>query len=363
MALRPPPRDVHARRGVGAKTGPRAGRPAGRFTQHRRLDKLREVLTAHPNGLLLEDLATLLRVTTRSVRRYLAELDRATELESVETEPGGAHIWRIKPSERGRQVALRRAQAYGLLAARRAFEPLKGSALYDELDVVMRQVLQIAQRPTRTPGEVPADGRLEERFLYVPAPAKSYASRVEELDVLFHCVAELRTVRFRFRAPGLDGRGERVTAHPYALLVHGGAVHAIARDVDRDRVRVFAFDRTLDLQPSDHEHFELPAGFDATDFVHGELGVREQRVGDGVRVLVEFEPGAAEEVRARRWHPTQKIATAPDGRVRLSMTAPTLDDARAWVLGFGGAAHVIEPPELAAQVHKELKRALARYGG
>lgn len=344
------------------RSGPRVGRPTGRFTQHRRLDKLREVLTAHPGGLLLEDLAGLLRVTPRSVRRYLLELDRATELESVETTPGGAHTWRIKPSERGRTVALRRAQAYGLLAARRVFEPMKGSALYDELDVVMRQVLQIAQRPTRTAGEVPSDNGLEDRFVYVPSSPKSYAARAEELDDLFQCVAELRVVRFRHRAHPLDGRGERVTAHPYALLVHRGAVSCVAHDVDRDEVRIFAFDRMGDLHPSDHERFPLPDGFDANDFVHGDLGLSAARVGTGVRVLIEFDPRAAEEVRTRRYHPTQKIATAPDGRVRLSMTVPSLDEVRAWVLGFGGAARVIEPEELAHDVVRELRRALSRYG-
>jgi predicted DNA-binding transcriptional regulator YafY len=363
MAMRPPPRDVATpRRAAIAKSGPRVGRPSGRFTQHRRLDKLRDVLTAHPSGLLLEDLASLLKVTTRSVRRYLGELDRATELQSVETTPGGAHIWRIKPSERGRTVALRRAQAYGLLAARRVFEPMKGSALYDELDVIMRQILQIAQRPTRTPGEVPSDNGLEDRFVYVPSPARSYGARVEELDELFQCVAELRVMRFRYRAPGLDGRGERVTSHPYALLVHRGAVFCVAHDVDQDAVRVFPFDRMGELHPSDHERFDLPAGFDASDFVHGDLGVFEERVGTGIRVLVEFEPRAADDVRARRFHPTQKIATAPDGRVRLSMTVPDLAELRAWVLGFGGAARVIEPPELAQDIVRELRRALGRYG-
>jgi len=341
-----------------APKGPRLGRPAGRFTQHRRLDKLREVLTAHPAGLLLEDLAQLLRVTTRSVRRYLVELDRATELESVETTPGGAHLWRIKPSERGRTIALRRAQAYGLLAARRVFEPMKGSALYDELDVVMRQVLQVAQRPTRTPGEVPADNRLEDRFLYVPSPARSYGARIEEIDALFQSVAELRVMRFRYRAPGLEGRGERVTSHPYALVVHRGAVFTIARDVERGSVRVFSFDRMSEVYPSDHERYELPPGFDASDYVHGDFGVAEA---PGARVLVEFEPRAAEEIRARRFHPSQKIATAPDGRLRLSMTVPQNEELRAWLLSFGGAARVIEPDDLAREVAAELRRALGRY--
>jgi proteasome accessory factor C len=60
-------------------------------------------------------------------------------------------------------------------------------------------------------------------------------------------------------------------------------------------------------------------------------------------------------------HPTQKVAMAPDGRARVSLLATDLDAVRAWVLGFGGAARVVEPPELARAVADELRRALSRY--
>src|SRR5262245_23662866 len=105
------PRGLHGK----APKRPRVGRPEGVFTQHRRIDKLHEALEASPTGLELGDLAQMLGVSHRSVRRYLRELDRITELESIPTVPGGPHVWRIKPSERGRTITLRRTQAYLLL--------------------------------------------------------------------------------------------------------------------------------------------------------------------------------------------------------------------------------------------------------
>ena len=318
---------------------------------------------------MLEDLAALLRVTTRSVRRYLLELDRVTELESVATTPGGAHVWRIKPSERGRTVALRRAQAYGLLAARKVFDVMKGSALYDELDVVVRQLTQVAQRPGRAPGEISAGLRLEDRFLYCPNGAKSYVSRAEELDDLFQSVAELREVRFRHRAsdgesPGAEGSRTRarVTLRPYALLLHGGSIFCVGHDVDKGAVRTFAFEAMADLVPIGVERFDLPNDFDANDYVHGDFGIAA-RSSKPTRILVEFDPSAADRVRARRVHPSQKIATSADGRVRVSLAVPSalVGDVKAWVLGFGAAARVIEPRELAVDVMGELRRSLGAY--
>ncbi len=339
---------------------PRRGRPPGRFTQHRRLDRLREALEGHPAGITLGDLAALLHVTPRSVRRYLQELELLTELESIETTPGGAHQWRIKPSERGRAVPLRRPQAYGLLAGRRVFDVMRGSAFFDELDLAHRQILQVASRPSRTAGkgEIPGDLRLEERFVYVPHPPVSYGPRAEELDDLFRAVADLRVLRFRYKS---EGRTERITAHPYAMLLHKGSIHLVGRDVDRDDVRTFLFERMAEATSSDTERFVLPAELHVDDFVQGQFGIG--RGTTKARVLVEFDARVADEIRARKVHPSQKIGTAPDGRVRLSLTLPVeaLAEVKRWVLGFGESARVIEPPDLVADVARSLARGWARY--
>ncbi len=360
---------------------PRVGRPTGKFTQHRRLDVLKEKLEAHAGGLSLEEIAAMLRITTRSVRRYLRELALVTELESIEVRPGGAHVWRIKPSERGRAVPLRRTQAYALLAARRVFDPIRGSALFDEIDVALRQVEQVAHRPavrTALRGEAASDARLEARFAYVPPSPRAYANRGEDVDELFQAVADLRVLRFRYREGAVDAgrdskeardareareRGARITAHPHALVLHGGAIVCVAHDVDRAAARAFLFDRMTDLEASTGERFELPADFELGDWLQGDFGVA--RASRTMKLLVEFEPRAADGVRARRVHPSQRLALAADGRVRASLSLPesaeVLARARSWLLGFGAAVRVIEPRELADDIALELRRAADRY--
>ena len=70
-------------------------------------------------------------------------------------------------------------------------------------------------------------------------------------------------------------------------------------------------------------------------------------------------------MRARRVHPSQKLAVAADGRVRASLSLPesaeVLARARSWLLGFGAAVRVIEPRELAEDIALELRRAADRY--
>jgi predicted DNA-binding transcriptional regulator YafY len=340
----------------------------GKFTQHRRLDFLRDKLEAHPHGLTLEEIAGMLRVSTRSVRRYLRELALVTELEPV-PEGKGSYRWRIKPSERGRTVALRRTQAYGLLAARRIFDVLKGSALYDEIDLAIRQVEQVAHRPaarTAVRGEASSEARLEERFAYVPPPPSHYANRSEDVDELFQAVADLRVLRFRYREGSGDtaeARPTRVTAHPYALVLHGGAILCVGRDVDTGVERPFLFDGMSELAASDVERFELPPDFELGPWLQGEFGVA--RSAGTLKLLVEFDARAGDAVRTRRFHPTQKMAVAADGRIRVSLSVAESPEVLArvqrWVLGFGSAARVLEPVDLAEAVVEELKRAIARY--
>ncbi|HVU04810.1 MAG TPA: WYL domain-containing protein, partial [Polyangiaceae bacterium] len=338
---------------------PKAGRPPGRFTQHRRLDRLREILTRHPKGLPLEDLASALDVTTRSIRRYLKEMDREYELEAASTHGGGALLWRIRASEMPRKVELRRTQAYALLAARRLFEPFRGSALFEEIDLAVNKLLSLAQRPGRGPNAGLADARLEDRFLYLPFAPKNYTEKTEELDDLFQAVSDLRPLSLLYKSAGKD-QEDRITIHPYALVVHRDSIYCVGLHVDKQEIRTFVLDRMRDTQAAAMDRFELPADFQIDDYFQGEFGIWKSR--ERHKVVIDFDQRAAEYVRMRRVHPSQKLAATATG-VRLTMTVGDLTQLTSWVLEWGARARVVEPPELVERVKAELEGALRGYAG
>lgn len=345
---------------------PKVGRPKGRFTQHRRLDRLREVLEAAPQGLTLEDIAVTLKITERSVRRYLRELDGTKPdqkyelLEFVETRKGGPLRWRIKPGERGRSVSLRRAQAYALLATRQSLEVLRGSALYDEADLALAQIAKVAQTPFRTSGrsEISGDRKLEDRFFFVSPPARSYAARGEELDEVFRAVADLRVLRYRARTRAGEAKPkEKIAFHPYAMVVHEGAITVIGVRPGA-AIELLSVDTMTEIRTSETERFTLPDSFDVTHYVHGQLGIARPTK---TPFIVEFDARAAADVKTKRFHPQQRIATSPDGRVRLSLPLVDSRSAVAFVLSWGDAAKVVEPPELEREVGEILARAASKY--
>jgi predicted DNA-binding transcriptional regulator YafY len=353
------------------------GRPSGQFTQHRKLSRLHEILEKHPQGLTIPEIAAALRITSRSVRRYLNYLKEREACDGLESIPFGARgtlRWRMNPRDRGRAMNLRHTQAYGLLALRRAFDPLRGSALFEELEIVTQQILQLAQRPVRAGGraDIASDTRMESRFILIPEVSRAVGNKGGELDDLFRAVADLRVLSFRYlqgpgavhRAASPGGareaadRGVRVTVHPYAMVLYRGGVHCVGKDVRTGRVEAFDVARMRESEPSESARFELPDDFRVEDYVHGVFGLGRAKH----PVVVEFSADVADEIRTQRLHPGQRVVSTADGRVRLMATVPSIDEAAQWVLRFGQAARVIDPPELREVVMRELKATMLRYG-
>jgi len=333
------------------------GRPTGRFTQHRRIERLQEILTKHPKGLTLYELADHLGVTVRTMRRYLKEIEKDFDFEKYRPR-GGAQLWRIRASEIPRKVELRRTQAYALLAARRLFEPLRGSALFDEIDMVINKLLAFAQRPGRGPNAGLADARLEDRFLYLPHAPKDYRQKTEEFDDLFQAVSDLRPLSVVYRQ-GDKRSEERVTIHPYALVMHRDSIYAVGLHVEKNEIRTFVLDRMRDTEASATDRFELPADFSVDEYFQGHFGIWRSTTPQ--QVVVDFDAHAAQFVRVRVVHPSQRLQLLPGGGVRLTMQVGSLTPVTSWVLEWGARATVVEPPELVEMVTRELDQALANY--
>lgn len=325
------------------------------FLQARRLEMLRELLERNARGLTLEELSHSLHITERSVRRYLHQLESSVELESVPLTPGGAHVWRFKPSERPRTLPLRRSQAYALLAARRVFEPLVGSALHDELELTFGELEKLATRPGRTAqhGELSSEANLEGRFFAVAERGPRLTVRGEELDTLFSAVANRQVLQVR------DGESERFPIEPYAMVLERGHVVMIGKDLRSRTVRAWSFEQLQELHMTD-AHYELPADFDVEPYYRGAFGFEDPS--SRIRVVIEFYDEAAKLARRLRLHPEQTVQHTRDGkRARIAFMVTDLERVKRWVLGFGAEARVVEPLSLAESVRAEIAKMAALY--
>jgi predicted DNA-binding transcriptional regulator YafY len=350
-----------------AATPGRLRKKAAELTPHRRIDRVKELLASHPRGVSLYRLAEMLAVDPRTMRRYLKEIEREYELSPVRARGGGPCLWRIHPRELPRKVEMRRPQAYALLATRRMFDSLQGSALFDEIDMAVGKLRAFADRPGRGPNAGLSNARLEERFVYLPRLARDYSHKSEELDELFLAVSELRPLSLRYprarsreeRARDEKGREEKVTIHPYALVLYQEGVYCVGSVPARDEIRTFSLDRMRDVQALADERFELPENFRVEDHFEGEFGVAAPK--QPTKVVIELDAATARAMRDVKLHASQKASATPGGGLRLTLQVDDALSLASYVLGLGSGAQVLEPEPLREHLRSELELMLASY--
>jgi predicted DNA-binding transcriptional regulator YafY len=143
------------------------------------------------------------------------------------------------------------------------------------------------------------------------------------------------------------------------MVLHKDSIYCVGYHLKRGEVRTFVLDRMRDTECSVSERFDLPEDFKIDDYFQGAFGVYKSS--ERHKVVIEFDAQAAEYVRMRKVHPSQKLASIANGGVRLSMTVGNLNPVTSWVLEWGERARVLEPVELVMRVKTELKNALKHY--
>lgn len=326
---------------------PSPGRPAGQYTQAVRLFRLQQLLEASPEGMRLEDVAQELGVTARSIRRDLKALEVAqTEIEHVDTE--GERRVRIKRTPRTQDtIKLTRFQRFSLSAVRQMIDVLIGTPFHDDLSQVLSKI-------TLPLGDDHGSS-LVERFLYIPDAPKDYRKQKDHLYEIYDGLLQSRTVQFLYDGGSTPGMRK---VEPYALVLYKNGLYLVGRDAQKKEERTFAVERMKRVKALSNMPFIRNPNFDVAQKFEGAFGII---AGDGTHhVVIDFTGWAVRYAQERTWHHSQTLTETEHG-ARLEFDVSNLKEVLRWVLGWGGAAVVREPPELVALVKEDLLAATQAY--
>lgn len=183
-----------------------------------------------------------------------------------------------------------------------------------------------------------------------PAPLPKVALDVDPVDPVAAAVVERQVVTFAYRT-GSGQLAER-TVEPYAVVSRRGAWYLVGRDRDRDAIRAFRLDRVESAVTTVGEAgaFVRPADLDVDAHVHGPA--------EDVEARIAVAPELAWEAELRGGEATDERV---DDLVVYRFPRANPWRTRAWIVGHGDAAVVLEPAELRAQVVEGL-RAVAEGG-
>lgn len=324
--------------------------------------RILHALRGFPEGRTLEQLADLVGVSARTVKRDLAELVEA-QIQIDRTPIDGRAAARLE-DESTRTVAITRRERYTLLAIRRMFDVFKGTPFAEDVESLLAKLQQRATAKERA--EFAAD---RDRFAYVPdGGTKVYRDKADVLDALQTGVLQRRIVKYAYR--GGSGRPSRGYLAPFSIVVFKHGLYVIGRRLDDPKNGLaissgqsarYAAERFTEAEALRNHPFAVPADFRLDEELQSAFDLHAGDPTAACRVVIEFSKERAAYAQAREWHRQQTLESRPDGSVWISFPCSNLAPVVSWVLEWGPHARAVEPRELVDAVVAELEAARANY--
>jgi predicted DNA-binding transcriptional regulator YafY len=189
----------------------------------------------------------------------------------------------------------------------------------------------------------------------------SFRTRAEQIldlkifDVLAKAAARRQQIELAYRKPG-QAKSEPRVVDPYHLANINGEWYLFAFDHARKDIRTFAPARIKSVKLTG-KTFVRPQKFSLEKRLRGSFGVHS---GQGEHeVVIRFNARAADYVREKKWHESQRLHGLKGGGVELSLKLSSLLEIERWVLSWGGDAKVLKPRELLDCVRHSAKAILS----
>ncbi|MBV8756031.1 MAG: WYL domain-containing transcriptional regulator [Deltaproteobacteria bacterium] len=317
-------------------------------------------LRGYKTGRWVNEIAAKVGASERTVRRDLGELQDAGF--DIEITKRTNRVYAQLAGEQSSTVAIAKRERFTLLAIRRVFDVFKHTPFLEDVATVLEKLEQRMTTKERT--EHAAFG---EQFVYMPDHGtKSYAGKEDVIDAIQDGILQHRVVRYRYADAKGHGRTGylapfRLAMYRHGLYVIGARLKEPYSEVRGASLGVFAIERFSEAEYLKRHPFEIPEDSRVSDVLAGSFGPHLADATGPHEVIVEFSDEKAHLVSSREWHPSQKVTTLNDGRIRITLTVPSLAPIVSWILEWGPHARAVAPDLLVAQVARELRAATALY--
>ncbi len=207
------------------------------------------------------------------------------------------------------------------------------------------------------PESVRRETRFTPRTTHLDIPVADEQERGERFyAVVEEAASRQRQLRITYQSIN-SGESERIV-EPYFIVFRGRAFYFVAFCRTREEIRTFRLDRVKDVELTTATFARRP-GIAAETYFDGSWSVYS---GEPIEVTVRFTGSAARVVSAGTHHAGEKIERIGDNEVIYRVETRGLEEIQRWILGFGGEAEVLEPPELRAQMRQTAEELRDTYG-
>jgi predicted DNA-binding transcriptional regulator YafY len=308
-------------------------------------------LMASRTGKSATELSRALECHSRTVYRDLEAL-QAAGFPLFTEKSEGRTLWSILEGGRHNMpIPLNLTELMALYFSRKLLKILEGTAIHDSLASLFEKV-----KATLPQAYVTYLEKIENSMVVDVRARKSYRHFQETLTAVQEAVQRQCAIEIDYFTMS-RGKATRRRVAPYKIWFYGETFYLIGHCAMRNGIRLFAVDRIQQIRQTEAP-IEIPDDFDAESFMAASFGVFQ---GEPVKVRIRFSPDVAGYVSEKMWHPSQTLTTESDGSTVFTAEVAGIEEIKRWILGWGSAARVLEPPALRMAMAKDAREMLKFY--
>ena len=156
----------------------------------------------------------------------------------------------------------------------------------------------------------------------------------------------------------------KLVVYPYLLKEYRNRWFLICEKATNraPQVNIFALDRIHSVELDKEHPFKKCVDFDPEHFFDDTIGVTKSISDKARRVVIKVDRQQAPYVESKPFHKSQKVEQRfRDGSIQLSLKVVINNELERLILGYGGHAEVIAPPEFRARIAESVRIAADHY--
>lgn len=157
---------------------------------------------------------------------------------------------------------------------------------------------------------------------------------------------------------------EALVVYPYLLKEYRNRWFLIGQKATNSipQVNIFALDRIHSVEVDRKTTFRKCVGFDPVHFFDDTIGVTKGIHDKARRVVIKVDRQQAPYVESKPFHKSQKVEQRfRDGSIKLSINVVINNELERLILGYGGHAEVVSPPEFRERIAESVRIAFRHY--
>ena len=150
----------------------------------------------------------------------------------------------------------------------------------------------------------------------------------------------------------LDAKAfERRTVEPWHLACVSGQWYLLGYDSSRGARRIFVLGRMQNVSTIARTFSHpRPGDADIRQLFLNSFQIWQSENPRLEQIVLRFSGRAAQLVRERNWHPSQRLQELADGNLEITLTLNSLEEIVPWILSWGRQCEVIRPARLRKKV-------------